>query len=103
MKEEIGGDRWAGSRGSFASTIYGISTSATPRLAHCELVLAVASFRRQMPYIADHAPHFIVLEKSLPARHSTQTDAIFDDPFQLPVCVILNIFAARSGTGGEMF
>ena len=48
-----------------------------------------------MPHIADHAPHLLVLEKSLPARHSAQADAIFDDPFQLPVCVVLNVFCRK--------
>jgi hypothetical protein len=56
---------------------------------------AETSFLRQMSNIEDYLPHLIVLEKSLPTRHSRHADPVFDDPFQLAVGVLLNICRAK--------
>ena len=48
-----------------------------------------------MPEIANYAPHFIVIEKSFPAWHSAQANAIFDDPLQLTVCILLNVLRSK--------
>src|SRR5947209_9334007 len=47
-----------------------------------------------MPDVADHLPYLLIVDKPLPSRHSAHSDAIFDDPFHLAVCVLLKI--ARS-------
>lgn len=48
-----------------------------------------------MTNIADHLPHLIILNQTFPTGHSAHTDAIFDDPFELAVRVLLNFGRAK--------
>src|SRR5207248_2320956 len=56
---------------------------------------SLAPFLRKMPQEAHNTPHLLILQSVLPAGHAAETDTILDDPFQLPVPVLLHVFVAQ--------
>src|SRR5438270_7576395 len=50
-----------------------------------------ASCRREMPEEVNDVPHLLILQNSLPARHSAVPYPILENPLQLAVRVRLNI------------
>ena len=51
----------------------------------------------KMAKVTDDFPHFIFLEYALPCGHARRVNAIHDDPMQLAICVVLNIFGFQIG------
>ncbi len=58
------------------------------------------ALRRQVTDVAHHLPHFVVFQDAFPAWHPGRTDSVLDDPFQLAICVFLNIFRSEVGDRG---
>src|SRR5215469_1750189 len=56
---------------------------------------ALAPFLRQMTHEPHNAPHLVILEHALPARHAAEANAVFDDPLELPVFVLPNVLVAQ--------
>lgn len=58
------------------------------------------AFGRKVPQITDDLPHLVIFQDALPARHARRANAVIDDPFQLAICVFLNIFRSEVGDRG---
>jgi hypothetical protein len=62
---------------------------------------AHAPFRWQVAGVAHHVPHLLVCKDALPGGHAAETDAVFNNPFQLPVAVRLHRIGGEVGYGGR--
>src|SRR2546422_4758614 len=49
----------------------------------------------QVAHKPDHVPHLIVFEDTIPPRHASEADTIFNDPLQLSIRVSLNILSTQ--------
>src|ERR1022692_4821101 len=64
---------------------------------------ALATFLREMPNESHNDPHFVVLEHTLPPGHAAEANAVFDDPLELSVLVLLNVPIAQVEHGRRHF
>ena len=53
---------------------------------------AQAALRGKVANIVDDFSHLFVFQNSFPSRHAGRLDAVFNDPFQLAVSVVLHVF-----------
>jgi len=56
---------------------------------------ALATLSGQLAQEAHNAPHFVVFEYALPSGHAAEANAVFNDPFELPVFVLLKVGIAE--------
>src|SRR5262249_48297572 len=57
-----------------------------------DLRSAKAASRGQMANVVHDLPHLVVFKNAFPSRHAGGADAVLNDPLQLAVGVILNVF-----------
>src|SRR5215469_12111865 len=55
------------------------------------LGFAKAARGRQMAEVGDDRPHLVITQDALGPRHPRWADAVIDDPFQLPVGILLHV------------
>ena len=55
---------------------------------------ALTPFLRKMPQEAHDAPHLVIVKLAVPAGHAAEANAVLDNPFQLSIGVLLNVFIA---------
>src|SRR5664279_2055161 len=64
---------------------------------------ALTTLLGEMTNESHDAPHFVILEHTLPAGHAAEANAVFDDPFELSVFVLLNVLVAQIDYGRRHF